>query len=223
MILCCASTTSAHPDYEHLERVVTDGSGRQLHLVKWYWDGLVFTDPVTLLVRGADGKTLAKTPPGRDVSVVCWPTARCLAFRYEGFLPVVPEDVWVLREGRLDRVDSIWAIGLRALGIVVPLWTNWLGYLVATALAFPPFVLLPLVARWRGVVRDIIVVLLCIAGPLYLIPWTYVVVALSDLSLPLELLVIATVMAICRALRRRFTADQDGRPTGVQPVSSSSV
>ena len=66
IVFADASPAQAHPPYEHLERAITDESGRQLRVFKSYTDGIVITDPVTLVIRDADDRTVADTGYGRN-------------------------------------------------------------------------------------------------------------------------------------------------------------
>jgi hypothetical protein len=190
----------AHAPYERLERTFTDTSGRTLHLVKRYTDGIIFADPVQLIVRDSSDATLAETQAGRDVGVLCWGGRTCVVFRYDGSMPLVPSDMWMLREGLLDRTDSFLML---MLGVVAPLWSHWLGYLIAIGLFLLPFaVLRRLAKRRRTVPRAVLLVALSVLGPVFLLLWLYAVVGLSELSLTLAASVIGVVAFMSRNVRR---------------------
>lgn len=207
LLLCLASPALAHAPYERLERVFTDTSGRTLQLVKRYTDGIIFADPVQLIVRDSSGATLAETQAGRDVGVLCWRGRTCVVYRYDGSMPLAPDDVWRLHDGALVRTDSTI---LLMLGVVAPLWSHWLGYLIAIGLFFLPFAVVTRVWQWRRKgARGFVLVVLGILGPVFLLLWLYALVGLSELSLPLAALVIGVVAFLSRSGRRVLTSPGD--------------
>jgi hypothetical protein len=177
-----AATASAHAPYEYLERVIHDESGRELRLFRSYVDGIFFIDPVKLVIRDADDRTVGETDYGRDVAVVCPPRSSCLVFRYANVAPILPTDTWRLENGHLQRTRSA---GTTALGIVAPLWTHAGGYFTAFMFLFVPAAMawaLWRVAGERG--RSAIAIAVVVVGVPYLGVWLYVVVLLSYLSIP---------------------------------------
>ena len=64
--LACATDAQAHPPYERLAATITDSSGQTLQVVARYTGGILGTDPVTIVVRDAAGKTVAETERARD-------------------------------------------------------------------------------------------------------------------------------------------------------------
>ena len=100
------SMALTHPPYEHEVGRIGDLEATHRTLAKSYIDGLIFTDPVKLVVRDESGATIAETEYGRDVAIVCWLRDRCVVFWYDGFLPVEPRQVWQLRMSGLTRTDS---------------------------------------------------------------------------------------------------------------------
>lgn len=145
-VAIAASTPSAvvaHAPYEILERVMVDGHGRELRLMLSYTDGIVLFDPVKLVVRDADGRTIAETPQARTISVTCPPSTACVVFAYGEFSPV-PSHVWWLNDGQLQPTECGW---LAALGVVAPLWSDAWGYVVAVALLLLPWPVLTML--WR--------------------------------------------------------------------------
>ena len=204
LVLISPAIAAAHPPYEHEDRVITEASGRRLRLMRSYVDGIMMSDPVKLVVRDDDDRTVAETEYGRDLAVICPRPAACLVFRYEGFGSVVPANVWWFRDGEL-RVTRSPAI--LAAGLVLPLWEHWIGYLVCLMFFVAPFVGGWLI--WRPQPSPARMGLLGIVGLLsvpYLLIWLYAVGVLSELSLPLVIVVGlgagAVVLAGRRAVRR---------------------
>lgn len=183
LCLACPNPASAHPPYEHPERVITDKDGRSLHLVKSYVDGILFTDPVKLVVRDADDRTVVETEYGRDLSVVCWRSRPCVVFRYDGVAPVLPANVWRLEGGKLHDARSP---VLLALGVVAPLWDHAGGYVFSFISLDVPLLVLWLLVRSPGSrLRTLLLTLVGLAAVPYLGIWLYAVTLLSYLSLPL--------------------------------------
>ena len=207
----------AHPPYEQEERVVTGASGRRLHLVRSYVDGIMMTDPVKLVVRDDDDRTVTETEYGRDLALTCPGPDTCLVFRYDGLTPVVPTDIWRFRDGELQATRSP---ALLAMGIVLPLREHWIGYLLALALLGAPFVVGWLI--WRPQPSRARVGMLGVVGLLatpYLFMWLYGIVLLSELSLPLVIvaglgaggIVLAVRRTLARAGMRSTTARKVAR------------
>jgi hypothetical protein len=183
------SSAGAHPPYEVPERVITDGSGHSLQLVKSYVDGILFTDPVKLVIRDADDRTVAETEYGRDLSVVCWRTRPCVVFRYDGLGSVLPSDVWRLEGGQLRDARSP---ALVALGIVAPLWDHAGGYALSIVLlAIPLLVIWLLIRSPVSRRRTLLLAVTGLASVPYFGIWLYTVALLSYLSLPLVIVAAA--------------------------------
>lgn len=207
LLLCLASPALAHAPYELPERVLTDTSGRTLQLVKRYTDGILFADPVQLIVRDSRGAALAETQAGRDVGVLCWRGRACVVYRYDGSMPLAPDDVWRLHDGALVRTDSTI---LLMLGVVAPLWNHWLGYLIAIGLFFSHFAAVTRVWQWRRTAaRGVVLVALGIFAPAFLLLWLYALIGLSELSLTLATLVIGAVAFLSPSVRRVLTSPGD--------------
>jgi hypothetical protein len=190
--LCLAwpNSARAHPPYEYPERVITDRDGRSLHLVKSYVDGIFFTDPVKLVVRDPDDRTVVETEYGRDLSVVCWRSRPCVVFRYDGVASVLPTNIWRLEGGQLRDIRSP---GLVALGTVAPLWDHAGGYVFSFILLGGPFLVIWLLLRSpKSRVRTLLLAVVGTAAVPYLAIWLYTVTLLSYLSLPLVIVVCAT-------------------------------
>jgi hypothetical protein len=187
--MAAANPVSAHPPYEHLERVVKDNSGRSLSLMKSYVDGIFFTDPVKLVVRDEDDRTILETEYGRELTVLCWSSRPCVVFRYDGLMPVLPQNVWRLRGSQLHEDRSR---GLLALGVVAPFWDNAGGYLFAlVSLGVPLLVLWLLSGPTRSPRRAALISFAAVGAMLYAAIWLYTVVLLSRVSLPLVMVVSA--------------------------------
>jgi hypothetical protein len=142
--LCAPAPALAHPPYERLERVVVDARGRELRLVLSYVDGIISYDPVKLVVRDSNHRTIGETGKGRSISVICARPPACVVFVYGEFSPV-PSQTWRLVNSQLEATPST---ALAAFGIVAPLWSDAWGYIIATG-----FLLLPwpvLVLLWRA-------------------------------------------------------------------------
>jgi hypothetical protein len=204
VVLAClavSGTAVAHPPYEHVDRVVTDQTGREQTISKSYVDGIIFTDPVKLVVRDDDDRTLVETEYGRDVSVFCRRAGRCVVFLYEGALSVLPQNVWTLEGGRLRETRS----GLLfALGIIAPLWDHAGGYLFALcALVVPGAVLWLAWTIRRPRLKTAMTAAFGLAVIPYLCVWLYCIVGLSYLSLPL-VAVVGTLVSgtVAVAVRR---------------------
>lgn len=215
LVVLIPTTASAHPPYESRVRVVTDSDGHELEVVKSYDDGVFFTDPVKLVVRHPRGKTVAETDYGRAITVVCAFSSKCVVFRYDGLMPILPQDVWWLGEGNLSTSNSL---ALRLLGVAAPLWDNGLGYLFAVGLFFLPLAVLRVAWSRPTSINGLLVALVGLSATvLLLLIWLYVVVLLSSLLLPLVVILIATLSVLMRkTLRRRPTM----RPPTAAAVAS---
>ena len=200
-LLLFSATAAAHPSYERVDRILIDKTGQEVHIVKYYIDGIAFTDPVRLIVRDQAGVILAETDFGRDVSVICWTASDYLVFRYDGFFPVWPRDVWILCGSSLVRTDSLL---LYLLGVVVPFWDHWRGYLTALGVFLIPFGAHRLVKLVKPVIlRKVLLVCIYVLGGFLLLSWLYIVVALSYLSLPLCAGLIGIVLYLLRKVSIR--------------------
>lgn len=91
--LLAMSIVWAHPPYERVSRSLGDTSTGQVTLIKSYVDGIVFTDPVKLVVRNREGGTVSETEYARDLAILCWSSVACTVFQYDGFLPLAPSKV----------------------------------------------------------------------------------------------------------------------------------
>jgi hypothetical protein len=180
MLFADASPARAHPPYEYLERVITDESGRQLQVFKSYTDGIFFTDPVTLVIRDANDRTVADTGYSRNVAMACWRGAACAVFRYDEFWSVLPERVWRLERDTLVASDSRW---LAAIGVIAPLWDDAAGYAVMFATIAFPAIGLWLFRQTRSRAGQVLLALAAILTGFYALMWLYTVALLSRLLL----------------------------------------
>jgi len=193
---------SAHPAYEHTVRSLTDASGAYVDIVKSYIDGIVFTDPVKLVVRPrTGGAPVAETGFQRDVSLLCWSRSKCVAFGFDGFFPIWPSVVWHVSTNGLTRVEGR---GIRLIGVLAPLWDHRLGYLLALVLLAVPAGLFKTVSALRQAkgYRAVVRVCAAVVGSGWLLLWGYAVILLSDLSFPLVLLLVALVIGLLRVWRK---------------------
>jgi hypothetical protein len=158
--------------------VLADKDGRQLQVFKSYTDGIFFTDPVTLVIRDADDRTVADTDYGRNVAIACWRGAACAVFRYDEFWSVLPEGVWRLEGGTLVASDSRW---LAAIGVIAPLWDDAAGYALMFATVAFPAVGLWLFRQPRSRAGQVLLALAAILTAFYALMWLYAVALLSRL------------------------------------------
>lgn len=143
---CMPAAVLAHPPYERLERVMTDHRGRELRLVLSYTDGIFGFDPVKLVVRDPDHRTITETGTARTISVICARPPACVVFAYEEFSPV-PSHIWWLNDGQLQATRSTW---LAALGVLAPLWSDAWGYVAAVAFLLLPWPVIAILWRIGG-------------------------------------------------------------------------
>jgi hypothetical protein len=165
-----ASAAQAHPDYEHTE-VVREPDGRVWFLVLHYTDGIIFGDPVWLIVRDAGGTTIAETETAKDICVWGCSIGRCFVFRYAHDQPFLPANVWRFSRGQLQPRNSL---GLRLFGVVVPLLDDPVGYGVGVCLFFAPFGVHALMGRIsRQMVRTLSRLCLWLVAVPCLLLWLY--------------------------------------------------
>ena len=137
----------AHAPYERLAATITDPSGRTLQVVARYTDGIIGTDPMTIVIRDASGTTLAETAQARDAIVRCPSYESCRVFLYEPPFNIFPLDV--------VRLDSTGFISERVarhliVGALLPVRHHFLELVVASlTLAWVPIVAQMLARRRR--------------------------------------------------------------------------
>jgi len=218
LVLLGAGVASAHPPYEVPERVMTDRSGRTLHVARSYVDGIFFTDPVKLVVRDEKDQVSAATEYERSLALVCPRPSSCWVFQYSHAFSVLPS-AWRLEDGRLAANSSRW---LLILGVVAPLWDAPLAYLFATLTLLAPFAM-PAVsaASPRTRTKTVLLILGSTAIVPYLGIWFYTVAALSSLSLP----VVAVMSGISVYSLRRLAgaASRYGVPAALRQRTAAVV
>jgi hypothetical protein len=140
---CTPAAALAHRPYERLERVMMDERGRELRLVLSYTDGIIGFDPVKLVVRDHDNRTIAETGEARTISVICARPPACVVFAHDDVSPL-PGQIWWLNNGQLQATRFTWLVSL---GVVAPLWSDAWGYVVAVGLLLLPWPVLAIL--WR--------------------------------------------------------------------------
>ena len=142
LLVCAVSVCplSAHAPYERIRATITDPQGRQLTVVAKYVDGIIGTDPVTVVVRAQDGVVLAEAPQARDAIVRCDTFESCLVYLYEPPFNLFPERVLRLTPtGFVDENASRYVL----LGLLLPIRHHF-RELLFESLAFA---IVPLVAQ----------------------------------------------------------------------------
>ena len=196
-LLAVSPPAFAHRPYERLERVITSPSGARISLVLSYVDGIMLSDPVKLVVRDAQGKTLAETGYVTDVSLLCPSSGRCFAFLFDGSPIIVPRQVYRVVDTGLLEAKEWW---LLPLGVVAHVTYHWVGYSLVLLCIFVPVVVLRRTCRAprQGLLRTIGLVAGFPAGVLLygLCLWGLL---MSELSLSIGALIVLGV-ASCEAV-----------------------
>ena len=181
-LFVAARDAVAHPDYEHVDRALVDNSGKPLKLVRHYSDGIIATDPCKLILRDEAGLVLGETEFARNISVACWSSSDCLAFRFDSFMPLLPDEVLHIRGGVMRRASPWWG----PLGVLADLVNHWLAYLCALGVLFMPVAAVRAAMRSKpGIRRNVSLAIGWVGGGVVLLAWFLVVVMQSPLSLPL--------------------------------------
>jgi hypothetical protein len=178
---------------------MSDDEGRDFVVSKRYDDGIFATDPVTLVMRGTDGNVVRETRHGRDLIIWRSESVAPIAFRYDGLIPILPTDIWRVEAGTMTVLDD-WS--LFGLGILLPYWEHWLGYVVTSGL-----VNLAIMVLWRagtldGRIHSFKLNLVRMATVFFLFVVLYFVLMLSYLSLALLLPVIFGMFMVWFPIRR---------------------
>jgi hypothetical protein len=190
--LASGASALAHPPYEHNVGLIPGGDAGDVRLVKAFTDGIVLPDPVTLVLRDTQGRTLAETPVAADIAVL-WPSKRrCLVFRFEHDAPLWPKDVWEVTGPQLTPRTSAW---LYAIGPVVHVWNNAAEYLFV--LLVPWASICGLIVTWTRMRRPWAATLSLLLVPLALLGTVLLFGALffSNLSGPILLLLAGVATA----------------------------
>jgi hypothetical protein len=121
LLIGTPTRASAHADYEGVETTLTDARGRAFTVVRHYTDGIVMSDPVKLIVRDPDGKTVAETPYTRGVVMYRAADGTLYAFAVDLHDHTFWRG-WVVEPGGLAEVSVTPGIVLTAL------WAHLSGY-----------------------------------------------------------------------------------------------
>ena len=173
-----------HAPYEKLERVVETEQGEKIKLVRMYWDGIIELDPVQLVAYDESAFPFFETSTGRDVFVSCKEKNDCFIFLFKGFLSVVPEEVYEIKNQSVVRVDEFWT---KVRGAFTPLQRIKM-YLVAIALLFASLLLGFYSNRMKKKKRELIAAMLLLLGLFFLFVFVCVVGVSRVLFLPLIVL-----------------------------------
>ena len=173
-----------HAPYEKLERVVETEQGEKIKLVRMYWDGIVVLDPVQLVAYDENAFPFFETSTGRDVFVSCKEKNDCFVFLFKGFLSVVPEEAYEIKNQSVATVDDFWA---KVRGVFTPLQRIKM-YLVAIALLFASLLLGFYSNRMRKEKRELVATALLLSGLYFLFVFVCAVDVSRVLFLPLIVL-----------------------------------
>ena len=195
-----------HAPYEKLERVVENEQGEKIKLVRMYWDGIVELDPVQLVAYDESAFPFFETSTGRDVFVSCKKND-CFVFLFKGFLSVVPEEVYEIKNQSVVRVDEFWT---KVRGVFTPLQRIKM-YLVAIALLFASLLLGFYSNRMRKEKRELVATALLLSGLFVLFVFVCVVDVSRVLFLPLTALtgIAAAVGGVLYRLFRKRVLTND--------------
>ena len=199
-LLSFGRSASAHPEYDEVDRTLHDGAGRRLQLVRHYVDGIIAGDPCKIVLRDEAGTVLGETEFARSISVVCWSNSDCLVFRSDSFMPILPDEVFRVRAGRLEAASVWW----RPFGIAADLLDHWLGYLAMLGIFFLPVAGFQGAMRSKpGLVRNLRLAISVLGGGLILLLWFYAAVVLTPLSFPVLAVLIGATLVTDRWWSRR--------------------
>ena len=194
-----------HAPYEKLERVVENEQGEKIKLVRMYWDGIVVLDPVQLVAYDESAFPFFETSTGRDVFVSCKEKNDCFVFLFKGFLSVVPEEAYEIKNQSVATVDDFWA---KVRGVFMPLQRIKM-YLVAIALLFASLLLGFYSNRMRKEKRELVATALLLSGLFVLFVFVCVVDVSRVLFLPLAVLtgIVAAVGFVFYKIEARVRAN----------------
>lgn len=194
-----------HAPYEKLERVVETEQGETIKLVRMYWDGIVELDPVQLVAYDESAFPFFETSTGRDVFVSCKEKNDCFVFLFKGFLSVVPEEVYEIKNQSVATVDDFWT---NVRGAFIPLQRIKM-YLVAIALLFASLLLGFYSNRMRKEKRELVATALLLSGLFILFVFVCAVDVSRVLFLPLTVLtgIVAAVGFVFYKIEARVRAN----------------
>lgn len=173
-----------HTPYEKLERVVETEQGEKIKLVRMYWDGIIELDPVQLVAYDESAFPFFETSTGRDVFVSCKEKNDCFIFLFKGFLSVVPEEVYEIKNQSVVRVDEFWT---KVRGAFTPL-QRIENYLVTMMFLFVSLLLGFYSNRMRKEKRELVATALLLSGLFVLFVFVCAVDVSRVLFLPLTVL-----------------------------------
>lgn len=191
--------------YEKLERVVETDQGEKIKLVRMYWDGIIELDPVQLVAYDENAFPFFETSTGRDVFVSCKEKNDCFVFLFKGFLSVVPEEVYEIKNQSVATVDDFWT---NVRGAFIPLQRIKM-YLVAIALLFASLLLGFCSDRMRKEKRELVATALLLSGLFVLFVFVCAVDVSRVLFLPLTVLtgIVAAIGGVFYKIEARVRAN----------------
>ncbi|MBQ3720060.1 MAG: hypothetical protein II850_03575 [Fibrobacter sp.] len=195
-----------HAPYEKLERVVETEQGEKIKLVRMYWDGIIKLDPVQLVAYDESAFPFFETSTGRDVFVSCKEKNDCFVFLFKGFLSVVPEEAYEIKNQSVATVDDFWA---KVRGVFTPL-QKIENYLVTMMFLFASLLLGFYSNRMRKEKREFVATALLLLGLFVLFVFVCAVDVSRVLFLPLTVLtgIAAAVGGVLyRLFRKRVLAN----------------
>ncbi|WP_458450427.1 hypothetical protein [Fibrobacter sp.] len=173
-----------HAPYEKLERVVETEQGEKIKLVRMYWDGIIKLDPVQLVAYDESAFPFFETSTGRDVFVSCKEKNDCFVFLFKGFLSVVPEEAYEIKNQSVATVDDFWT---KVRGAFTPIHRIE-NYLVVMMFLFASLLLGFYSNRMRKEKRKFVATALLLSGLFVLFEFVCVVDVSRVFFLPLTAL-----------------------------------
>lgn len=194
-----------HAPYEKLERVVETEQGEKIKLVRMYWDGIVELDPVQLVAYDESAFPFFETSTGRDVFVSCKEKNDCFVFLFKGFLSVVPEEAYEIKNQSVATVDDFWT---NVRGVFTPL-QKIENYLVTMMFLFASLLLGFYSNRMRKEKRELVATALLLSGLYFLFVFVCAVDVSRVLFLPLTVLtgIVAAIGLVFYKIEARVRAN----------------
>lgn len=194
-----------HAPYEKLERVVETEQGEKIKLVRMYWDGIIELDPVQLVAYDENAFPFFETSTGRDVFVSCKEKNDCFVFLFKGFLSVVPEEVYEIKNQSVATVNDFWT---KVRGVFTPL-QKIENYLVTMMFLFDSLLLGFYSNRMRKEKRELVATALLLSGLFFLFVFVCVVDVSRVFFLPLTALtgIVAAVGFVFYKIEARVRAN----------------
>ena len=200
----------SHPPYDISQGYYKATEGKEYKLVKSYVDGILFTDPVKLLIKDIDENTVNETEFCRNICILKWVVKSPVIFGYKHSLSLIPEKIWrINNEGLITSNNKIY----KFIGIFYPLFDQFIWYLLSLILFLLPFLFLYRIwKRNRKFKRAILMVSLGAISALYLLIWIYAIILLSYQSIWILLILIYFTIPIInyiRAMRKPLSVCND--------------